>query len=84
MLFIRTCQECGYKLMLGDDPHPEKMNEVQFTKYSEMPCPKCKSEAFDYGSPKYNDNKEDNELSSIRTIQPTQPIKQLLGIPPTL
>lgn len=39
--YVRTCQECGYELQLANEP--KVINGFR-------KCPKCKSEAFDYGS----------------------------------
>jgi predicted nucleic-acid-binding Zn-ribbon protein len=45
--FKRTCQECGYKLITPTGPGPgAKVTDA----YIFRKCPKCKSEAFDYGS----------------------------------
>ena len=45
-VFIRTCQECGYKHETPVGPMPgEASNAHIFRK-----CRKCRSEAYDYGS----------------------------------
>ena len=53
--FIRTCQECGYKLECKEPEHKQAASNA----YLNKKCPKCKSEAFDYGS-----NKEVNRPES--------------------
>lgn len=43
--YIRTCQSCGYELVLSHEPKDTTSKSFRFRK-----CPKCKSEAFDFGS----------------------------------
>jgi len=43
--FIRTCQACGFEL---DCKGESKRKDTRA--YTERRCPKCKSEAFDFGS----------------------------------
>lgn len=45
--WIRTCQECGYKLAKSEEPSDQRKASAA---YGFVKCPKCKSEAFDYGS----------------------------------
>lgn len=44
----RVCQECGYVLITTQPP--KFKSEAEANKWIERPCPRCKSEAFDYGS----------------------------------
>lgn len=46
-VFIRTCQECFYKLESETGPEP---GEAVTNAYDFRKCPRCKSEAFDRGS----------------------------------
>src|SRR5258707_15408316 len=53
MPFIRTCQECGYKLVCSRPKDGPLSNS-----YTNRKCPSCKSEAFDYGSDHGEDRQE--------------------------
>lgn len=44
MVWIRTCQECGYLLSVEKEPIDKTRPS-----YLNRKCPLCKSEAFDYG-----------------------------------
>lgn len=46
-VFIRTCQECGFKL---ESAHGPEAGEPTTAAYDYKKCKKCKSEAFDRGS----------------------------------
>jgi hypothetical protein len=47
MPFIRVCQECGYELKC------KKPDKAPSNSYLNRKCPKCESEAFDYGGMRY-------------------------------
>jgi len=53
MQYIRTCQACGFKL---DCEEPLRKDTRAYT---ERKCPKCKSEAFDFGSWRNDDSDYD-------------------------
>ena len=53
-VWIRTCQECGYK-QLAKMPNDHDKTE----NWRELKCKKCKSIAMDYGM--INDEIEDEE-----------------------
>lgn len=44
LIFVRTCQECG-KRIRANEPKAAPSNA-----YLYKACPRCRSEAFDYGS----------------------------------
>jgi hypothetical protein len=43
--YVRTCQACNYELKASVEPKDKSKASFLFRK-----CPRCKSEAFDYGS----------------------------------
>jgi len=54
MAWYRTCQECGFVSTRFKEPKQE-ISEA----YRNAACPKCQSEAFDYGSS--TDPRQNNE-----------------------
>ncbi len=48
--WVRTCTCCDYKLVSNTEPKDKSKPSYGYRK-----CPKCKSEAFDYGSWRGND-----------------------------
>lgn len=46
MIFLRTCQECGYRQKANPPNQLKPLSEA----YRNAKCRKCQSEGFDYGS----------------------------------
>jgi rRNA maturation endonuclease Nob1 len=46
----RVCQECFKRIETKPPPHPEDRCNQQQINWENHPCPRCGSEAFDWGS----------------------------------